>query len=325
MPNNNFLKPESMAITKRGNNIENLHFGWICILDNKKNIVYKKGDMTDKIFLRSTAKPIQAIPIIDYKINVSLKELAIICGSHSGSSKHLRLLQELIKKDELKLQDLQCGIHFPTDEKEKLRLIKYNLKPNILHNNCSGKHIGMLSVCKKNNWSLENYLKIDHPLQKHILKSIKELSETSNISIAIDGCSAPVFALPILNAAKLFSNFTNPKKTKYSRTITAMTKYPFYMGSENQIDSEIIKASSGKILCKVGAEGVIIAAKDGNSIVMKVSDGSPKIRSIVLLNLLIKFKWLREKDIKSPTIKELLKGQITNHVGNVVGSVEVLI
>lgn len=321
MSKKNFLKPELIATTKRANTVETLHYGWICVINKEKKVIYKRGRISDQIFLRSSAKPIQAIPVINYDINITPKELAIICGSHSGSKLHINLLTNFMKKHKFQVSNLKCGAHLPFDEKEKTRLVKKNISPNPLHNNCSGKHLGMLAVCKKNKWDLKSYLNPNHPIQKNILKKIKELSGTKNISIAVDGCGVPTFSLPVINIAKMFSSFTHPKNKRYLKIISAISKNPFYLGSNNQIDTEIIKASKGKLIAKVGAEGIIIIASKGNCIVVKIADGSPKIRSIVALKLLIRFNWLKKSQIKNLFLREILKGEIRNHVSKVVGKI----
>ena len=320
MPNTKNPKPELLLKITRGNNIETLHNGWICVVDKSKRIIYKKGNINDYIFLRSIAKPIQAIPLIESDVKVSQRELGIICGSHSGSERHIHILKGLLKKYNLSLSDLQCGIHEPSDEKEKNKLLKTNLSPNALHNNCSGKHIGMLLVCKKNNWGLKGYINPNHPLQKSIFNNIKELSETKKIFPAIDGCSAPTFALPIINIAKLFSKFTHDKK--HFEIINAIRLNPYMIGGEGKIDSEIIKASNGKLISKVGAEGIIIVAYNGNCAVVKISDGSQKARSIVILRLLVKLGWLKESEIKNSVLEKIYDLKVKNHAGKVVGKIE---
>ena len=313
------LKPDLLAIIHRGKNIECLHYGWICVLSNNK-IILKKGDISNPVLLRSCAKPIQAIPITKNNIEITNEELAIACGSHSGSSKHIKVLKSLIKKNDLHISDLKCGIHLPIDEKEKIRLIRNGLPPNPLHNNCSGKHLGMLAVCKKNNWDLKSYLSPDHPLQKAILKEMKELSETSDISIAIDGCGASTFGLPVFNIAKLFSNFSQIKNKKYTKIISAMSQNPFLISGARQLDTEIIKKSHGKLIAKSGAEGIIVVFYKGNCIVVKIADGSPRARSFVVLKLLVKLGWLNKKEIKNSILEEILNGEIKNLSGVTVGS-----
>ena len=315
-------EPELLLKITRGDNVETLHNGWICVLDKNKKVVYKKGDINDFVFLRSAAKPIQAIPVIENNINVTQKELALICASHPGSERHINILKELLRKHYLNLSDLQCGIHEPSDEKERNKLLKTNSFPNILHNNCSGKHIGMLLVCKKNKWDLKSYINPHHPLQQFIVDKIKKLSETKKIFTAIDGCSAPTFSLSVLNISKMFSNFTCDEK--YSEIITAIKLNPYLIGCKGQIDSEIIKASNGKLISKVGAEGIIIVTFNGNCAVVKIADGAQKARSIVLLRLLVKLGWLKESQIKDSPLERIYDLRVRNYAGKVVGEVNIV-
>ena len=327
MNNKHLPKPELLLKIIRGNTIESLHYGWICVLNKDKKVTYKKGNIYDYAYLRSVAKPIQAISIIENKIKITDPELAIVCASHSGSEKHLKLLKSILRKHSVSLSDLKCGIHWPSDEKERKKLIRAHKAPMVLHNNCSGKHMGMLAVCKKNNWDLKTYLNISHPLQKLILSKMKDLSETKKIFTAIDGCSAPTFALPIINIAKMFSNFTNlenPENKKYSRIISAMKENPYIIGGGNQIDSEIIKTSKGNLISKVGAEGILVAAHNGNVALIKIADGSQRARSIVMVRLLIKLNWLKESDIKNSNLKEIYNLEIKNLCGKIVGEVKIL-
>lgn len=319
------LKPEIVAVIRRNSNIENIYSGWICIINDNKEIQYKKGNIKDKTFLRSVCKPIQAIPILDTNIQVSQKELAIICGSHHGNKKHLEVLKKLLVKFSVNPIELQCGIHMPFDEAEKKYLIKNNKIPTVLHNNCSGKHTGMIAVCREKNWKIQNYLDLNHPLQKSIIKTLKELSEYAEISYGVDGCGAPTFCLPILNISYLFSNFTKPKEKKHLKIIQAIKNYPFYLGGDKQIDSELIKASGGNLISKVGAGGLIVISRDGNSIVVKIADGSSLIRETTAVRLLVKRKWITLKQIKDTILEEYYYGEIKNHAGKIVGSIESLI
>lgn len=321
MSNKSNLKEELLATTIRGNTIETLHNGWVCILNKNKEVAYKKGNITDDTYLRSVAKPIQAIAVLENEISLIRKELAIICASHSGSNKHRTILKKIIKKYDIKLSDLQCGIHMPTDDTERNYLIKHNIKADPLHNNCSGKHVGMLAVCKKNNWGLKNYLSINHPIQKINLKNIQQLSETKKIKIGIDGCSVPTFALPIINIARLFSNFSQENNKIYKEIISSMCENPFYAGGKDQIDTLIMEASGGKLLSKVGGGGLIIVVYNGNILVVKIADGNSQIRSFVTISLLTKLKWLKRNEIQNPALSKIYKGEITNHSGKIVGKI----
>jgi len=320
MHNPNKPKPDLLAYTIRNNGIETLHYGWVVVLNNDKNILYKKGNPNDAVFLRSCAKPIQAIPLIEENHKIKEVEMAVICGSHSGSKKHLKILRNFMKRFCLKASGLKCSIHYPLDEKERNKLISKNIKPSVLHNNCSGKHLGMLYMCKQKKWDLKTYLSRSHPLQKIILNYVKTLSETSNIKIGTDGCGVPTFSLPIKNIAIMFSTFT--KEKCFQQIIRSIKNYPYYMGSKGQIDSEIIATSKKKLISKVGAEGIIIVAFNGNCAAIKIADGSPKIRSFVTLKLLQKLGWLTERDIKGSVLEEVSKGVIKNHAGTIIGKIK---
>lgn len=312
---------ESLTIVTRNKNLETLHYGWVCILNKDKSIFYQKGNLNTQIFMRSSAKPVQAVPIVETQLDVSDIELAIICGSHSGSKRHINVLKEIMKRYNLHSKDLQCGIHMPFDETETKKLIRNKIKPSTLHNNCSGKHIGMLSLCKTKNWDIKNYLSLNHPLQQRIKNLIFEMSETKKLSTAIDGCGVPTFSIPVINIAKLFSNFTSNKNYPCEKIIRAMKKHPFYMGGYNQIDSEIITASNKKLIAKVGAEGIIIVADRGKALVVKIADGSARIRSFVTVTLLTKLGWLKKSDIEDTILSKILKGEVINHSGKVVGKI----
>lgn len=319
------LSPKLLAVSTRGKSIETLHHGWICVLNKEKKIIYKKGNISDCTFLRSAAKPIQAIPIIDNNLNVTLKELAIITGSHSGSGKHLEVLEQFMHKYNIKLSDLKCGIHSPLDESERNQLIKKGLSPNQLHNNCSGKHLGMLALCKTKHWNIKSYTNTNHPLQKHIISIIKNLSETKTIITGIDGCSVPTFSLSIINIAKLFSNFTNPENNNYKKIVSAITTNPFFIGGTGHIDTEIIKCSKGRLIAKCGAEGIIVVAYNGNCAVVKIADGSSTMRSVVMLNLLKNLNWLKKAELENSMFKSILQGHIKNHSGLIVGKINILL
>lgn len=319
------LNPEPIAQVYRNRNIENIHYGWICVLSKNKKVILKRGDIKNGTFLRSVAKPIQAIPLTNIEEKIKLKELAIICGSHSASEKHIYLLKSLLKKYNLKLDNLQCGIHYPFDEKEKNKLEKQGLKPNVLHNNCSGKHIGLLIACKKHTWEMKGYLNPNHKIHKKIIKYIKDLSSYKKIKLATDGCAVPTFFLPIKNIAVLFSNFTNKNNKSYLKIIKAMTSYPFYVGGKYQIDTEIMKATKGKFISKVGGAGLIIVASNGNVAVVKIADGSPLVRAKVTIDLLVKLGWISLNQIKGTPLHEIYKGELKNHAGKTVGKIISLI
>lgn len=315
---------EHLLSIRRNHLDEVLHSGIICATDKNYKFTYKKGSTLEKTFLRSCAKPIQAIPLINSSSLITNKELAIICGSHTGSNKHLELIDHLSKKLDINLKNLHCGIHSPLDTKERTSLLKENLSPDVRHNNCSGKHLGMLHACNLNGWTIKNYTHPNHPLQQKILKDITTLSQYKNIKMGIDGCSVPTFYLPIENICRLFYNFKN--QSKYTKIFNAMTANPFYVGGKNRIDTEIMRVAKGKILSKVGAQGLIICLKDdGSTLVVKIADGSELARSIVTVHMLIKLKWLKKTDLENSNLIHLFNYKVTNLKKKIVGDIKLLL
>ncbi|MFA6989950.1 MAG: asparaginase, partial [Candidatus Gastranaerophilaceae bacterium] len=228
---------------KRATFTERVHRGYICVVDIDGNVLFKLGNFDKGLFLlRSAQKPFQALPFIKSgaleKFNLELKHLAICCGSHSGTEEHTKAVSEILNKAEVDEKMLQCGIHQPLDEKTKYYLMKNNISPSPLHNNCSGKHAGMLAACKANNWDLETYLDINHPLQRQIADFTKDLSGfKEDLSFAFDGCSAPVTGLPLVNMGIGYLNLFCTAEGQL--LLKACLENPFFFGGENRFDTEI--------------------------------------------------------------------------------------
>ena len=279
------MKPALLIETKRNNITEKQHFGFILVVDKKENIILKIGDDKNKSFwFRSAAKPLQASLIIKSgafdKFNLTLAELAVCCGSHSGTEEHTKTVLSVLNKISLNEENLQCGIHSPLDKETGENLIRNNMTATQLHNNCSGKHAGMLAVCSSNGWDIRNYLDLEHPLQKEITETIASFCnfDKKNINIGRDGCSAPVHALPHHKMGIGYLNlFSNPD---YENLKKAVLENPILIGGNERLDTEIIKASSGKLISKVAAEGLCITVnlEKEQALLVKILDADMKAR-----------------------------------------------
>lgn len=326
------MKPELLVTTERGGFPEKLHYGFIQIINEDYKHVYIKGDDNNTPFpFRSGAKPLQATAIIDSAAHrffgINKQELAIICASHAGNPYHLSTIENILNKANLSVKDLKCGPHLPLDPKERELLIKQEKTATPLHNNCSGKHAGMLAVCAKQGWNTKNYLNPEHDLQKMIMKNVKKLCLLKDIpSLAIDGCSAPVPILAHYNMGVGFLNlFLLPE---YKLLKTAMSENPFLIGGKGRLDSEIILASKGKLIAKVAAEGVcVVVNTDINQVlVVKISDADFKARSVIVIDVLQKFGWLSKKDVQETEgLKNLSTKIITNWQQEQVGEIKTFI
>jgi L-asparaginase II len=290
----------------RGEGVESIHYGSAVVVTENDNIITSLGDIGAVCYLRSSAKPFQALAFIERGganvYHLTLKEIAIICASHSGTDDHIQTLQKLHKKIGISASDLQCGIHPPFDKTSAEALLMRGEQPNSLHHNCSGKHTGMLAFAKMIGAPLENYLDVTHPVQQAILKTFSEMCDVAikDIDLATDGCSAPVFAIPLKNAALGFARLScpdhlNPARADACRLIfKSMTAQPEMVAGPGQFDTVFMQAMHGKVLSKTGAEGYLAVGMQTNTfnsespamgMVIKISDGDAEHRAAPLVAL----------------------------------------
>jgi L-asparaginase II len=283
---------------KRGIFTERIHNGYICVVDSGGNIVFKQGDFNDKLFLlRSAQKPFQAFSIISsgafLKFNLTQKHLAVCCSSHTGSDEHTAIVSDILNKAEIDKSMLKCGTHQPLDKETEYNLIRNNLRPSPIHNNCSGKHAGMLAVCKAKDWDLETYLEPDHPLQRQIFDLTKDFClQKDALPFAFDGCNAPVVGMPLPSIGIGFLNLF--LSAEGNLLLQSCLEYPFLLGGQNRLDTSIIKAAKGNLFAKVGAEGlcIIVNPSKKQSLIVKIEDGNDFARAIVCIDLLRKLEWI---------------------------------
>ena len=293
----------------RGETVESIHYGAIAIADKNGELFASFGDPNKVSFLRSTAKPFQALPFIEseghIKFNFTEKEIALICASHSGTDAHFEAVKGIQAKVGLTESDLACGSHRPYHVPTGDQLILRNEKPSPNRHNCSGKHTGMLAYAVHKNFPTEEYLKNGRPVQDAILKCFSEFSRVpiEKIGLGIDGCSAPNFAVPLFNGACAWASLADPSELSSERqvackTITkAMMAHAFMVAGPDRFDTALMEAGNGLIVAKGGAEGyqgigllpgALGEGSPGLGITIKVSDGDilNRARPIVTLEVL---------------------------------------
>ena len=284
----------------RGNIIESVHYGAIAVVDAQGKLLFSDGDPHTVAFLRSSAKPFQALPFFEQggheALGLTVQEQALLCASHEGSDEHVRVAASIQKKAGLSESDLLCGVHMPGDAAAYKALIAAKKAPTPNRNNCSGKHSGMLALAKLRGLPLATYLEISHPIQQDILTALAEMSSFARekIEVGIDGCSAPNFGMPLFNAALAFARLCDPgqlaeRRQRATGSITAaMTTYPEMISGPGEFDCRLMRAMNGKVVCKRGAEGyqalgvmpgVIARDAPGVGIAFKVSDGDLLFRT----------------------------------------------
>ena len=290
--------PPLQASLKRGSCTESIHKIHAVVTDKKGRVLMCAGNPEYRSFIRSALKPFQAIPFVSSgaasKLNNSSKSIALSCGSHSGSKIHTREAFRILWEYDIDISKLGCP----------------KLISSPLEHNCSGKHSAFLATCKKLDWPLETYLKGDHPLQIEIFRIISELLEipVSEIRAERDDCGAPTFYMKLIEMSKLYSLLSSSENAELEQISRAITTNPVMISDNKKFDTEIIKASHGKVISKGGAEGILCLCKvnEGIGIALKVEDGSRRAKHAVGLHLLKQLEWISElrlQDIQDNILK----------------------
>lgn len=305
-----------------------------CII---KNINYKTLFSTkhekELTYPRSAIKIFQAIPFIQsnahQKLNLTQKEIAISCASHSGEKKHLIVLNQWIDKLGIKKNCLKCGIHNPINLKASNQLLLSGIKPNQLHNNCAGKHLGMISGSFSNKMKIDDYININHPYQKLIRNVLEEFTafKIKKKQIGIDGCGAPQYAFPLENLAIAMVNLIKQYRNniKYSKEIrillNSIFKYPFLTGGTNRFDTELTHITNGKMFLKGGAEGILLFAHLSKKIggIIKIKDGNERAIPSVAITVFKKLSLLNKSE--NQKLSKWNNQIISNHANISVGKI----
>lgn len=346
---------ELLATVYRGSFAESEHRGAIAVVDGTGHLIAYAGDPDLRVPWRSSAKPFQALPVVESGASAHFgfleEELAIMTGSHAGTPRHIETVRTLLKKIGMTEASLQCGAHKPFGEKVD--------KPLPIHNNCSGKHAGMLALANFLDKSTGDYLEPDHPIQLLIHQTLAEISgiPVNEIGVAVDGCSAPTYIGPLHGLARAFARLAAPasdtkppplpystsEKTAYAirdaavrntslfRVVQAMIQHPECVGGDGRIDTELMKAGDGALVAKGGAEGVegMGVLKIGTAsrfkaplgIAVKIADGEGRRALLpVVLEALRQMGVMKLEFFER--IKKFDNRTLSNHRGRDVGRVE---
>jgi L-asparaginase II len=335
---------EPVVEVTRGDLVESIHDVAACAMRANGDILLALGDIETPVFLRSSAKPFIAAAAIAAgaleKFSLEQSEIAVMAASHSGEPFHIAAVRSILKKIGLDESALQCGAHYPYNEAAAAAMRDSGENATAIHNNCSGKHAGILALCKLIGADTATYMDLNNPAQQRILALCARLSDDDPATwpLGVDGCGIPVYATPLRNAALSFARFATvgnsaagnsasvpgitPQETEALRIVRdAMIAYPEYVSGTGEFDASLMRAGGGNIACKVGAEGVhgVAAIAQGIGYVSKVIDGASRGRGPSTVEALSELGVLDKAQVKE--LAPFGHPIVTNRAGRIVGEV----
>ena len=288
------------------------------------------GDPDLVTYWRSAMKPFQVVPLVADGAAVSADfgqpELALACASHGGAEAHVDLARGMLDSLGLDESALACGPHEPYDRKAAEALVREGRSPSRVHNNCSGKHCGVLALCQEHGWDVAGYQEYDHPAQQRIRLSMAEWvdSDPESWAWAPDGCGVPTPKLALSEIARAFSRLMLSAKQEGAVRVVvdAMRDRPLLTSAEGRVPLRIMRATGGRLLAKEGAEGVLcVAARDDSwGLALKIMDGSLRATGPATVELLCALDLL--SDDEASQLSDLRTPHLTNTRGEIVGKME---
>ncbi len=324
-------QPVTLVKGLRAGITESIHYGHYVVLNEKQEIITAGGNPFFFTFMRSAAKPFQILPFLeaegDKYFRLTPAEIAIMVSSHYGEDFHLKTLKSIIRKTGLKISDLQCGKSLSLKADYSLQLAYRNQRPAALFNDCSGKHLAMLACCLLKNYPLNNYLHLEHPLQQEISQTVAEVCDfpAHKIKTGIDGCSAPVFALPLFNMEAGFLKLSLPETLPARRfaalkTVSAaIAAHPRMIAGSGGFCSKLCRATKKRVIGKIGAEGIYCAVvRDKKfALAVKLESGRLDLLAIPVIQILKDLQLINEEEFAA--LKNFYHQQRLNDRKTVVG------
>jgi len=305
---------------RRGEIVESRHRGALVVSEPDGNILARAGDPDYITSTRSTIKPFQAIPLVTSgaadRFDITSRELAIACASHNGEPLHTETAARILERAGLSESALLCGAHRPYSEEAAKKIEFEGGSFTQLHNNCSGKHAGMLLTAVHRELSTAGYVSIEHPVQTAIVSAFARLAGLGeDLPTGIDGCSAPTFGVPLRALALAFARLASAGAAggaldadtaeAAKRIIEAMISNPEMIGGDGEFDTEIMREARGKLIAKVGAEavhcvGVLPCERypSGLGIAIKIEDGSKRAIPPAVVETLAQLRVLDESELE---------------------------
>ncbi|HUE87527.1 MAG TPA: asparaginase [Vicinamibacterales bacterium] len=313
----------------RGATVESRHIVHVAVAHANRGLIASCGEARHVSFVRSAIKMFQALPLAEDDVITGLalttEELALCTASHNGEPFHVVAARSILAKADVTDDALACGPHAPMFAPAAEALERSGVTPGRIHNNCSGKHAGMLALARRHGWPAEGYHRAAHPVQQRVLRTLCSWTgvEPSAIGLAVDGCGLPTFALPLERAAVACARLAAAAASggPAATIVRAMTTHPEFVAGTGRLCTELMRAAGGRVFAKVGAEGYYCAGvpEQGLGIALKVADGARRASEPALLAVLHELSVLSASELGR--LQAFAQPVITNTRGETVGSI----
>lgn len=326
--------PTLLAEVTRGGRVESIHMGDIAVADAEGTVVAGAGDPSRFAYFRSSAKPFQAISLIESgaadAFGFTTAELALCCASHHGEPHHQEQVAAMLGKLGLEPEALRCGAPLPISQAAASAVLAGRAERSPLHCDCSGKHTGMIATCLQLDYPLDDYRAPDHPLQVTIRSVVAEVCRIGedDLALATDGCSVPTFGAPLSAFATAYAvlaraggDDTVPHAAALRRLGESMTERPDNVSADGSLVTELMRLGEGRIVVKSGAEGLVcIGLKDqGLGVAIRVADGSFRAHPVVVAETLNQLGAI-DRQVKQELLRRC-SPEIRNHNNWHVGDI----
>jgi L-asparaginase II len=299
--------------TLRGDVVENRHRGAIAVYDPAGRQVQAWGDVDALVYPRSSVKTLQALPLVESgaadHFHLDDSELALACSSHNAEPAHTETVRSWLRRLELDEEALECGAHPPNHLPSAEKLLLNHLEAGRVHNNCSGKHTGMLTTCRFLGEDTHGYIEREHPSQQRWFDSLGDMADVDMRSLPWnrDGCGIPVIAMPLKSIATAFARIAAPddlasaRASAVERLCNAIASNPFMIAGSGRLCTEVIELSGRRTLIKTGADGVYTAAlqEQGLGVALKIDDGNGDAAQVAILAVLQRLGGLHGDELEA--------------------------
>lgn len=312
----------------RGGHVESIHRVHVAIVHADKGLIASAGNPAHQSFVRSSIKMFQALPFVEAggveRFGLTTEELALCTASHGGEPFHVATARSILAKAKVTEGALACGPHLPLYEPAAHAMLCAGEQPGRVHNNCSGKHSGMLAHCVQQQWVTNGYHRTNHPMQQRVVSTLRQWMriERDDMDLAVDGCGLPTFAIALDAVAEGCARFAAAVAAgdaAPSAIFNAMVTHPEYVAGTDRLDTDLMRAAGIPLFAKVGAEGFyaagIPALKLG--VALKVEDGSKRAAEPAILRVLQKVDAITQAELAS--LAKYGEPEIVNTRGESVG------